>query len=158
MTGLVLYTHILFGQLLYLNAGRENWSTLPYLFNLRSRISKLLTNVILYYIPIGIVAVFTWKALPRPFEGSILIVMSSALAFEFIWAQIWRCRTKDRAFINPFRWFLLIIATIVFMIPWRQLPTYFYATFHLPYEDFASWPAPLYKQYFVRCRTYTRQT
>jgi hypothetical protein len=151
MTGLALYTHILFGQLLYLNARcKENWSRLPYFFNLRSRTSKLLTNVILYWIPIGIVAVFAWKALPRPFEGSILIVMSSALAFVLILVQIRRCPTKDRAFINPFRWFFLIIATIVFMIPWRQLPTYFYATFHLPYEDFASWPAPSYKRYFDR--------
>jgi uncharacterized protein YjbI with pentapeptide repeats len=86
LIGLTFYLHVFLEQLFYLAPASDRYP-LPFLFNLPRREARLLSRLILYWMVPAILAVFTWKALPRV-EAPLLVIMTSATIAIVIGLQI----------------------------------------------------------------------
>jgi hypothetical protein len=65
LIGLVVYLHVFLQSAIDL--GRpEGARPLPYLFNMENRLAVLLAGFLLYWLPVLLLFVFAWKALPQP--------------------------------------------------------------------------------------------
>jgi uncharacterized protein YjbI with pentapeptide repeats len=76
LVALATYLHIFIGQWLDYG-GRDDPEALPFLFNMSNPVARVFTELLFYWLVPAVLAVFVWKALPRP-EGW-LIVAGTAL-------------------------------------------------------------------------------
>ena len=78
LMAVTLYLHVLLGHLHRL-APHPTKRPLPLLFNIPERGARMVTGLIAYWVPPILLAVFAWKALPRP-EAPFLIALTSGMA------------------------------------------------------------------------------
>ena len=88
LIGLTLYLHVFFERLFYLPPASGQYP-LPLLFNMPGRGAHFLSMFILYWMIPSILALFTWKALPRA-EAPLLVVLTSAMTAILLGLQIRR--------------------------------------------------------------------
>jgi uncharacterized protein YjbI with pentapeptide repeats len=88
LIGLTFYLHVFFERLFYLPPASGQYP-LPFLFNMPGRGAHFLSTFILYWMVPSILALFTWKALPRA-EAPLLVVLTSAMTAILLGLQIRR--------------------------------------------------------------------
>jgi hypothetical protein len=99
LIGLTLYLHVFFERLFYLPPASGQYP-LPLLFNMPGRGAHFLSMFILYWMIPSILALFTWKALPRA-EAPLLVVLTSAMTAILLGLQIRRFRRVEVRCAQP---------------------------------------------------------
>jgi len=92
LIGLSFYLHVFLEQLLHLgpSKGRE---PLPFMFNIARSGARLLSGLVFYWMVPAVLAVFTWKALPRA-EAPLLVLLTTCAAAIMVALQIRRFRSE----------------------------------------------------------------
>jgi hypothetical protein len=108
---------VLLGITVYLHVFLQHWRTLqvvpqtqrvPYLFNLPYRSSRVISQLLFYWLTPLILLVFYWKVIPlRNFAGKVLFLAFSACTVWSLWLQIRHCPPGHRGWNIP-RWILLL--------------------------------------------------
>jgi hypothetical protein len=114
-----LYLHILVERLQRYNALDAD-QRLPHIFNMSSPVPQLLSWFLFYWMVPLVLALFTWKAGPRP-EGPIIGVISLAATALLIWLQIRRCPKPRRRWNIPLGVVMIALIALVPLIATRQI-------------------------------------
>ncbi len=120
LIALSLYLHILTERLRRYNRLNAD-QRLPYLFNMCDPVSRLISWLLLYWMVPLVLALFTWKAGPRPeapLIGSVAIVVTALL----IWLQMRRCPTTMRSCNIPLGVGLIVLLALIPCMATGQIP------------------------------------
>jgi hypothetical protein len=111
LTALSFYLHIFIGYWTSLSRQQptsgQTHPVLPFTFNLNYRTTGWLSNFLFYWLVPVMLAVFTWKALPRP-EGPILTVLTSGFVVVFLLLQIRRRPDQMSKLSSSMLWLALL--------------------------------------------------
>ncbi len=111
LTALSFYLHIFIGYWTTLSRQQptsgQTHPVLPFTFNLNYRTTGWLSNFLFYWLVPVMLAVFTWKALPRP-EGPILTVLTSGFVVVFLLLQIRRRPDQTSKLSSSMLWLALL--------------------------------------------------
>jgi len=111
LTALSFYLHIFIGYWTSLSrqqpTSAQMHPVLPFIFNLNYRTTGWLSNFLFYWLVPVMLAVFTWKALPRP-EGPILTVLTSGFVVVFLLLQIRRRPDQTSKLSSSMLWLALL--------------------------------------------------
>lgn len=111
LTALSFYLHIFIGYWTSLSrqqtTSEQTHPVLPFIFNLNYRTTGWLSNFLFYWLVPVMLAVFTWKALPRP-EGPILTALTSGFVVVFLLLQIRRRPEQTSKLSSSILWLALL--------------------------------------------------
>src|SRR5216683_1725673 len=119
LTALSFYLHIFIGYWTTLSrqqpTSAQMHPVLPFIFNLNYRTTGWLSNFLFYWLVPGMLAVFTWKALPRP-EGPILTALTSGFVVVFLFLQIRRRPDQTSKLSTSILWLALLGSILMALI------------------------------------------
>lgn len=90
LVGLTAYLHIFLQNAQDLGHV-EGARPLPFLFNMENRLAIVLSNFMLYWLPVILLFVFAWKALPRPAAGFWLGLAATGMGIVMAYLRWARC-------------------------------------------------------------------
>src|SRR5262245_8660774 len=88
LIGQALYLHVFIEQLIRLGASKNQYS-LPFVFNLGRPAARAVSMLMFYWMLPSVLAVFAWKALPRP-DAPLFIVVAALTTVAMLLLQIRR--------------------------------------------------------------------
>ena len=97
---LTIYLHIFLGFYLSLGSSQKS-KILPFLFNMPSRMARVISFSVFYILPPIVLVAFVIKALPRTSEAYWLTLYTIFFVIVLLWLLIRRCPAKYRSRIVP---------------------------------------------------------
>jgi hypothetical protein len=127
LTALSFYVHIFAGYWINLTRQGANPSNseplepaLPFVFNLKYRTATWLSNFLFYWLVPLTLAVFAWKALPRP-EAPKLIALTSFFISVFLFLYVRRLPDNTRRIFTYILWLMFVGAIFVDVLAFSAL-------------------------------------
>jgi uncharacterized protein YjbI with pentapeptide repeats len=100
LVALTIYLHIFIRHQRRFS-GIPQEQQLPTIFNISDGAPSLITWVLFYWLPPTIMAVFAWRAMPRPLMGPVMLEATVIMAASLLFLQGRRCHPGRRKWAIP---------------------------------------------------------